>query len=100
MLVLIFFFFSLQLIEQYEEVDDNPCEICKTIENPDKLLLCDNCDAPYHTYCLNPPLKEVPEDDWFCAECTGQLGGQNDVNVGNLIVFFFFKIVNFFFEKK
>ena len=33
------------------------------------MLLCDSCDAPYHTYCLNPPLDEVPEGNWICPEC-------------------------------
>jgi hypothetical protein len=23
----------------------------------------------YHTFCLKPKLKEVPEGDWFCTVC-------------------------------
>jgi histone demethylase JARID1 len=31
----------------------------------------------FHTYCLDPPLTSVPEnDEWFCAECL--LGTGND----------------------
>jgi hypothetical protein len=33
------------------------------------MLLCDNCDAGYHTYCLTPPLDEIPDDDWVCPQC-------------------------------
>ena len=34
------------------------------------MLLCDGCDAPWHTYCLSPPLEGVPDGDWFCPACT------------------------------
>ena len=34
-----------------------------------KLLLCDNCDAEIHTFCLTPPLKTVPTKSWFCPAC-------------------------------
>lgn len=33
------------------------------------LLLCDFCPGAYHLTCLNPALKEVPEDDWKCPRC-------------------------------
>jgi len=32
--------------------------------------LCDNCDAEYHTFCLDPPLESVPvEENWYCPVC-------------------------------
>lgn len=32
--------------------------------------MCDDCDRSVHTYCLNPPLAAVPEEDpWFCPDC-------------------------------
>lgn len=37
--------------------------------NDEKLLLCDYCDRPCHTYCCRPPLDEVPVGDWYCPEC-------------------------------
>lgn len=41
------------------------CHICGIKQDPDKQLLCDECDMAYHTYCLNPPLTSIPEDeDW------------------------------------
>lgn len=35
------------------------------------MLLCDRCDQGYHMDCLDPPLDEVPIDDWFCCQCDG-----------------------------
>ena len=41
------------------------CHICGIKQDPDKQLLCDECDMAYHIYCLNPPLTSIPEDeDW------------------------------------
>jgi len=33
------------------------------------VLLCDTCDAAYHTLCLRPPLLNIPEGDWICPYC-------------------------------
>ncbi|KAL8170147.1 UNVERIFIED_CONTAM: PHD and RING finger domain-containing protein 1, partial [Gekko kuhli] len=56
---------------QKEEVEDDPtfCEVCGRSDREDRLLLCDGCDAGYHMECLNPPLSEVPVDEWFCPPC-------------------------------
>ncbi|XP_017576228.1 E3 ubiquitin-protein ligase UHRF1 isoform X1 [Pygocentrus nattereri] len=46
------------------------CHICGVKQDPDKQLLCDECDMAFHTYCLNPPLTTIPDDeDWYCPEC-------------------------------
>uniref|UniRef100_A0A673KIG9 E3 ubiquitin-protein ligase UHRF n=1 Tax=Sinocyclocheilus rhinocerous TaxID=307959 RepID=A0A673KIG9_9TELE len=46
------------------------CHVCGVKQDPDKQLLCDECDMAFHTYCLNPPLTTIPEDeDWYCPEC-------------------------------
>ncbi|KAK3723807.1 hypothetical protein QZH41_019484, partial [Actinostola sp. cb2023] len=43
---------------------------CGGKENPDKQILCDECDLAYHIYCLDPPLEEIPDvDDWYCPLC-------------------------------
>ncbi|NWV69391.1 PHRF1 protein, partial [Malurus elegans] len=51
--------------------EDDPtfCEVCGRSDREDRLLLCDGCDAGYHMECLNPPLSEVPVDEWFCPGC-------------------------------
>ncbi|XP_053151580.1 PHD and RING finger domain-containing protein 1 isoform X2 [Hemicordylus capensis] len=54
-----------------DELEDDPtfCEVCGRSDREDRLLLCDGCDAGYHMECLNPPLSEVPVDEWFCPPC-------------------------------
>ncbi|NXI91210.1 PHRF1 protein, partial [Psophia crepitans] len=52
-----------------EEDDLTFCEVCGRSDREDRLLLCDGCDAGYHMECLNPPLSEVPVDEWFCPVC-------------------------------
>ena len=57
---------------------DHPCQVCKDDRHWDLMLLCDNCDGGYHTYCLNPPLEAVPEGHWICPQCAS-LGVTHDV---------------------
>ncbi|XP_039623035.1 E3 ubiquitin-protein ligase UHRF1 isoform X1 [Polypterus senegalus] len=46
------------------------CHVCGIKQDPDKQLLCDECDMAFHMYCLNPPLLSIPEDeDWYCPGC-------------------------------
>ncbi|XP_076971379.1 PHD and RING finger domain-containing protein 1 isoform X2 [Tamandua tetradactyla] len=52
-----------------EEEDPTFCEVCGRSDHEDRLLLCDGCDAGYHMECLDPPLQQVPVDEWFCPEC-------------------------------
>ncbi|CAG5136604.1 unnamed protein product [Candidula unifasciata] len=57
--------------EEAEEVvnDDTPCVKCGKYDHPEMILLCDKCDAGYHTACLRPPLMLIPDGDWFCPPC-------------------------------
>lgn len=45
------------------------CEACGKATDPGRLLLCDDCDISYHTYCLDPPLQTVPKGGWKCKWC-------------------------------
>ncbi|KAK3033576.1 hypothetical protein RJ639_032424 [Escallonia herrerae] len=45
------------------------CKVCGIDKDDDSVLLCDTCDAEYHTYCLNPPLARIPEGNWYCPSC-------------------------------
>ncbi|NWI37210.1 UHRF1 ligase, partial [Picathartes gymnocephalus] len=45
------------------------CHICGGKQDPDKQLMCDECDLAFHIYCLNPPLPRIPDEDWYCPEC-------------------------------
>jgi len=45
------------------------CRVCSKSDRPEALLLCDDCDDPYHLECLKPSLLSVPDGDWFCPLC-------------------------------
>lgn len=49
--------------------DEGVCKVCGIDRDDDSVLLCDTCDAEYHTYCLNPPLARIPEGNWYCPSC-------------------------------
>ncbi|CAH8320404.1 unnamed protein product [Eruca vesicaria subsp. sativa] len=34
------------------------------------LLCCDSCPRTYHTECLTPPLKRIPNGKWICPKCS------------------------------
>ena len=48
--------------------NDTGCLICGNDDDHNNLMLCEGCNDEYHTYCLSPPLPEVPHDDWYCGE--------------------------------
>ncbi|PUU77665.1 PLU-1-like protein-domain-containing protein [Tuber borchii] len=53
------------------------CEKCGRGDDMANLLLCESCDHGYHTFCLEPVLKSVPDRDWYCDRClvgTGDYG--------------------------
>ncbi|KAE8055327.1 hypothetical protein FH972_012174 [Carpinus fangiana] len=52
-----------------EEEHDQICEQCRSGLHGEVMLLCDRCNKGWHTYCLSPPLKQVPPGNWYCLEC-------------------------------
>ncbi|KAL1472941.1 hypothetical protein MTO96_022712 [Rhipicephalus appendiculatus] len=43
------------------------------------LLCCETCPAVYHLACLDPPLEDVPTEDWICTVCqANQVSGVTD----------------------
>uniref|UniRef100_A0A8C9F499 E3 ubiquitin-protein ligase UHRF n=1 Tax=Pavo cristatus TaxID=9049 RepID=A0A8C9F499_PAVCR len=47
------------------------CHICGGKQDPDKQLMCDECDMAFHIYCLNPPLSE---EVCYCYGCSERVG--------------------------
>jgi len=56
-----------------DHCSDNPkrkckfcaCCVCGDKRDPDRQLMCDECDAAYHLECLSPPLDEIPDvEEW------------------------------------
>jgi hypothetical protein len=62
--------------EWMEELVEQPevrrCPVCNSAGDEEVLLLCDGCDAAYHTQCVD--LDDVPRGPWFCMECEHALG--------------------------
>lgn len=50
-------------------VESSICSKCRKDEPEDLLLLCDGCNFALHTFCVTPPLEQVPEGQWFCSSC-------------------------------
>ncbi|KAK4471450.1 hypothetical protein MN116_004878 [Schistosoma mekongi] len=62
---------SSQSRKKKPPVDKMVCSVCN-LGNDDKyLLLCDGCETSgaCHTYCLDPPLSDVPKGSWYCRSC-------------------------------
>lgn len=53
------------------------CEVCKSKDDEDSMLLCDGCDKGYHIYCVQPPIETIPEGDWFCPACVAAGAGKD-----------------------
>ena len=53
--------------------DDIVCKKCNKPTDANKMLLCDRCDVGYHTFCLVPPLLNIPKDDWYCSKCLNEM---------------------------
>uniref|UniRef100_A0A8C4QHR9 [histone H3]-trimethyl-L-lysine(4) demethylase n=1 Tax=Eptatretus burgeri TaxID=7764 RepID=A0A8C4QHR9_EPTBU len=54
------------------QIDLYECLMCGRGDEEAKLLLCDGCDESYHTFCLIPPLQDVPKGDWRCPKCVAE----------------------------
>ncbi|XP_051532349.1 lysine-specific demethylase 5B-like isoform X1 [Myxocyprinus asiaticus] len=64
------------------KVEQYMCLACGGGGDEDRLLLCDGCDDSYHTFCLIPPLHDVPKGDWRCPKCLAQECGKPQVAFG------------------
>jgi hypothetical protein len=50
------------------------CHQCSrsSSQGSNKLVFCDNCDAPYHQHCHSPPVSDAAvaaNIKWFCSDC-------------------------------
>lgn len=53
-------------------IDQIVCHTCGRGDAEESMLLCDGCDDSYHTFCLVPPLNEIPKGDWRCPKCVAE----------------------------
>ncbi|KAJ1471430.1 hypothetical protein T484DRAFT_1640036, partial [Baffinella frigidus] len=63
---------------------DPQCYVCKSTDCSSLMLLCDQCDRGWHTYCLKPPMADIPEGDWSCPKCAADEKPDAKVPLHNL----------------
>ncbi|KAH7433729.1 hypothetical protein KP509_07G083100 [Ceratopteris richardii] len=95
---------DLPLKEVTESVPHSPCDeidglestlavakddhdsVCHKCRREGKLICCDGkgCKVTYHIDCLDPPLRDVPPNDWYCPLCAYKriFGGMHLVSKG------------------
>ncbi|KAF7804908.1 BRCT domain-containing protein [Senna tora] len=62
--------------EDNDNDNDAACQVCGSRDRGDVMLLCGDesgsvgCGVGMHIDCCDPPLKEVPGEDWFCSKCS------------------------------
>lgn len=55
---------------------DIPCQVCGSRDRGEEMLICGNesgstgCGVGTHIDCCDPPLADVPQEDWFCPNCS------------------------------
>uniref|UniRef100_A0A7N0SZE8 PHD-type domain-containing protein n=1 Tax=Kalanchoe fedtschenkoi TaxID=63787 RepID=A0A7N0SZE8_KALFE len=58
------------------EEDDLKCCVCGSGDRGHQMLICGDengsvgCGIGTHVECCDPPLQEIPDDDWFCPKCS------------------------------
>ena len=45
------------------------CNICGGKDEPERQLFCEQCQYVTHMKCLDPPLEQIPDGDWYCPDC-------------------------------
>ncbi|XP_051172895.1 nucleosome-remodeling factor subunit NURF301-like isoform X2 [Leptopilina boulardi] len=45
---------------------DDHCRVCHRLGD---LLCCETCPAVFHLSCVEPPMVDVPTEDWQCSLC-------------------------------
>jgi hypothetical protein len=49
--------------------NESHCHTCGSDCHATLLLCCEACPFVFHTFCLKPPLSEVPPGAWYCPVC-------------------------------
>ncbi|KAF3622143.1 BRCT domain-containing protein isoform X1 [Capsicum chacoense] len=65
-----------EMVQSDDSSNDIACQVCGLPNREDVMLICGDesgsrgCGIGMHVDCCDPPLECVPEDDWFCPECS------------------------------
>ncbi|KKY20880.1 putative phd finger domain protein [Phaeomoniella chlamydospora] len=76
---------SSQGIEDEDTDNDEECSACG---GTGELICCDGCPHAFHFSCVDPPLKAIPEGQWYCSRCNAERnqGGQSHLGIFNKVV--------------
>lgn len=53
-------------IESMTIKHDDHCRKCHKLGD---LLCCDNCPSVFHLHCVDPPMSQIPNNEWICHIC-------------------------------
>jgi hypothetical protein len=57
-----------EVVEKVEK-QATACVKCNLKTFAKKMVPCKQCGKGWHMKCMVPPRTELPEGDWFCADC-------------------------------
>jgi len=60
----------------WDPFDGINCEVCKKGNDERCILICDECNLGYHTYCLRPVVSTIPTAEWLCPQCSSGESGR------------------------
>lgn len=69
-------FCGSNLVPKLEETEicgvSNSCTCfhCGEKAEGNNSLICDSCEGIYHVSCIEPPIQEIPTNNWYCNNCT------------------------------
>ena len=65
------------IVNEGRQAPEDHCRICHRLGD---MIVCEQCSGIYHFTCLEPPLEDVPEDDWQCYVCqANEVPGVTDI---------------------
>ena len=64
------------IVNEGRQAPEDHCRVCHRLGD---MIVCEQCSGIYHFTCLDPPLDDVPEEDWQCYVCqANQVAGVTD----------------------
>ena len=64
----------------HQHMDTRPCSVCGGGDDEGTLLLCDECNTPFHNgmYCAGF-ITTCGYGDWVCLDCSNHQGNEDEV---------------------
>ncbi|KAM9926980.1 hypothetical protein OXX59_002861 [Metschnikowia pulcherrima] len=60
-------------VEDSSDANEND-DFCSACGGTGVFICCDSCPKSFHLLCCNPPMRDVPEDNWNCNSCNARTG--------------------------